>query len=98
MLFGLCNAPAPFERLMEIVLRSLTYDSCPVYLDDVIVFGHRFREDLLNLRKVFGRLRETHLKLNPGKCQLLQKEVKYPEYIVSPEGISTDPEKMKAEG
>jgi hypothetical protein len=51
--FGLCNAPATFERLMETVLRGLTYDSCLVYLDDVIVVGRTFQEHLLNLRKVF---------------------------------------------
>jgi hypothetical protein len=77
MLFGLCNAPATFERLMETVLRGLTYDLCLVYLDDGIVIGHTFKEYLPNLRKVFERLREVRLKLNPGMCQLLQKKVKY---------------------
>jgi hypothetical protein len=65
MAFGLCNAPATFERLMETVLRSLTYDSCLVYLGDVIVIGHTF-ETHLNLRKVFERLREACLK-QPGE-------------------------------
>jgi hypothetical protein len=83
---GLCNAPATFERLMKTVLRGLTYDSCLMYLDDVIIIGHTFQEHLLNLRKVFERFREAHLKLNPEKCQLLQKEVKYLGHIVSPEG------------
>jgi hypothetical protein len=74
------------------------YDSCLVYLDDVIVIGHTFQGHVLNLRKVFERLREARLKLNPGKCQLLQKEVRYLGHIVSPEGISTYPEKFKAVG
>jgi hypothetical protein len=80
---------------METVLRGLTYDSCLVYLDDVIVIGRTFQEHILKLRKVFERFREARLKLNPGKCQLLQKEVKYLGYIASSEGISTDPEKLK---
>jgi hypothetical protein len=96
MPFGLCNAPATFERLMETVLRGLTYDSCLVYLDDVIVIGSTFQGHLLNLRKVFERFREARLKLNPEKCQLLQKKVKYLGHVVSPEGISTDPKKLKA--
>jgi hypothetical protein len=96
MPFGLCNAPATFERLMETVLRGLTYDSCLVYLDDVIVIGCTFEEHLIILRKVFQRFREACLKLNPEKCQLLQKEVRYLGHTISPEGISTDPEKLKA--
>jgi hypothetical protein len=47
------------------------------------------------LRKVFERFREARLKLNPEKCQLLQKEVWYLGHIVSPKGISTDPEKLE---
>jgi len=53
MPFGLCNAPATFERLMESVLRGLTYEACLVYLDDVIVIGRTFQEQLDNLQKVF---------------------------------------------
>jgi hypothetical protein len=53
--FGLCNAPATFERLMETVLRGLTYNSCLVYLDDVILVGHTCQEHLLNLWEVFQR-------------------------------------------
>jgi hypothetical protein len=96
MPFGLCNAPATFERLMETVRRGLTYDACLLYLDDVIIIGRTFQEHLLNLRKVFERFREARLKLNPGKCHLSQKEVKYLGHIVSTEGISTDNEKLKA--
>jgi hypothetical protein len=65
MLFGLCAALATFEGLMEFVLIGLTYDACLVYLDDVIVI---VQEQLNNIRKVFQRLREAHLKLNREKC------------------------------
>jgi hypothetical protein len=94
MPFDPCNAPATFERLTETVLRGLTGESCLVYLDHVIVIGRTFQEHL-NLRKVFHRFREAHLKLNPEKCQLFQKEVRYLGHIVSPEGL-TDPEKLEA--
>jgi hypothetical protein len=74
MPFGLCNVPATFERLMETVLRGLTYDSCLVYLDDVIVIGSIFQEHLFNLRKVFERFREARLKLNPGNVSFCKKK------------------------
>ena len=81
---------------MESVLRGLTYEACLVYLDDVIVNGRTFQEQLYNLRKVFQRLREAHLKLNPEKRQLFRKEVRYLGHIVSTSGVTTDTEKMEA--
>jgi hypothetical protein len=91
MPFGLCNVPAMFERLMKTVLSGVTYESCPVYLDDVVVIGRTFQEQLLNLQKVFKRFRKVRLKLNPEKCQPSQKEVSYLGHIVSP-----DPKKLRA--
>jgi hypothetical protein len=52
MPFGLCNAPAIFELVMETVLRDITYESCLTYLDDVIVIVRTFQEHLLKLRKL----------------------------------------------
>ena len=68
MPFGLCNAPATFERVMEKVLHCLLYKICLVYLDDVIIYGKSFSEMLENLGKVFTRLREVNLKVNPKEC------------------------------
>ena len=96
MPFGLCNAPATFERLMEQILSGLNRDLCLVYLDDIIVTGKSFTEHIDNMKKVFGRLKEGNLKLNSGKCQLFRKEVKFLGHIVSANGISTDPEKVQA--
>ena len=93
MPFGLCNAPATFERLMEQVLLGLPQSTALVYLDDVLVPGRNFQEHLTNLQEVFQRLREAHLKLSPEKCELLQREVRYLGHIVSIEGIATDPQK-----
>ncbi|GFT53345.1 transposon Ty3-I Gag-Pol polyprotein [Nephila pilipes] len=51
MHFGLCNAPATFERLMETLLRGLSPEACLIYLDDIIIVGRDFEEQLNNLRK-----------------------------------------------
>ena len=53
MPFGLATAPVTFERLMELVLKGLTFDRCLVYLDDVIVFGSTFEDAIRNLECVF---------------------------------------------
>ena len=68
--FGLCNAPATFERLMEMVLNGLQWKQCLVYLDDFIVFGSFFDTALENLSIVFDCLRTAGLTLKPKKCFL----------------------------
>ncbi|GBM14276.1 Retrovirus-related Pol polyprotein from transposon 297 [Araneus ventricosus] len=69
MLFGLCNAPATFERLMETVLRGLSSEACLVYLDDIIIVGRTFEEHLNNLRKVFQRLQKANPKIKSQEMQ-----------------------------
>ena len=93
MPFGLCNAPATFQRLMDIVLTGLQRTSCLVYLDDIIVLGRTFTEHLSNLGSVFSRIRDAGLKIKPEKCSFLKEKVKYLGHIVSKEGIAADPEK-----
>ena len=93
MPFGLCNAPATFQRLMDIVLTGLQWTSCLVYLDDIIVLGRTFTEHLSNLGSVFSRIRDAGLKIKPEKCSFLKEKVKYLGHIVSNEGIAADPEK-----
>ena len=96
MPFGLANAPATFERLMERVLTGLPPELCLVYLDDLIVHGKHFAEELELLRDVFLRLRTARLKLSPNKCHLFQKRVAYLGHIVGEEGVSTDPAKIRS--
>ena len=57
VLFGLCNAPATFSRLMDRVLSGLHWETCLFYLDDIIVFSSTWEEHLARLRQVFERLR-----------------------------------------
>ena len=96
MPFGLCNSPATYERLMERVLAGLQWQVCFVFLDDVIVYGVSFEDQLQRLRLVFGRLRAANLKLSPKKCNLFRREVAYLGHIVSQNGISPDPGKIES--
>ncbi|GFY22203.1 retrovirus-related Pol polyprotein from transposon 17.6 [Trichonephila clavipes] len=96
MPFGLCNAPATFECLMETVLGGLSYEACLGYLDDIIILGFSFEEHLKNIRRVLQKLREANLKLSPSKCHLFRREVTYLRHIISAEGVRTDPEKISA--
>ena len=94
--FGLCNAPATFQRLMDTVLMGLNFEICLVYLDDIIVFSHSLKSHLDRLRKLCDRLRDACLKLKPSKCCLMQKQVSFLGYQVSQSGVATDPQKIAA--
>ena len=72
--FGCYNAPATFERLVEIVLVGIHWTTCFVYLDDIIVCGKTFDEMVKKLDEVFARLQGAGLKLKARKCQLFHKE------------------------
>ena len=96
MPFGLCNAPATFGRLMESVLARIPWETCLVYLNDIIVLGKNFDEHLDNLTRVFERLRNSNLKLSTKKCCLCQTQVTYLRYVVTRNGIEPDPKKIEA--
>ena len=66
--FGVANSPVVFQRLMSMVLAGLAWQTCLVYIDDIIVVGKTFDEHLRNVAQVLGRLREAGLKLKPSKC------------------------------
>ena len=94
--FGLSNAPAIFQRLMNLVMVGLTWEACLVFLDDIIVMSSTFEQHLDRLQAVFNRLRSANLKLKPSKCRLFQKKVKFLGSVVSGDGIEPDPEKIAA--
>ena len=73
MPFGLCNAPATFQRLMELVLSGLHWTSCLVYLDDIIIFSKTVNEHLRQLEEVLDCLRGAGLKQRQVNAKYLEK-------------------------
>ncbi len=96
MPFGLANAPATFQRLMDLVLSGLHWTHCLVYLDDVIVFASNVEEHLKRLDVVLDRIEKAGLTLKPAKCQWLKRSVKFLGHIVSEEGVTVDPAKVSS--
>lgn len=96
MPFGLCNAPATFQRLMQITMSDLVLQIVLIYLDDLLVFSTTFQDHLVRLEAVLRRLRETGLKVKVEKCHFLQPEVRFIGYQLSARGIGTDPDKISA--
>ena len=85
------NSGATFQRLMQKVMGDLHLKECLLYLDDIIVFSSSLNEHMKRLESIFKRLEAAGLKLKPNKCHILQDEVKY---LVSKDGIKTDPSKI----
>ena len=77
MPFGLCEAPATFQRVMHMVLGGMIWDIIIVYLDEINVLGETFDETLANLVKVLARFRKFGLKLKPRKCHLFRREADF---------------------
>ena len=88
MPFGLCNALATFQRLMDCALAGLQWSSCLVYTDDIIIIWRSFEEQLHHLQLILYRLKSADPKINPGKCHFLHQEVGH---IISAGGVSPDP-------
>ena len=100
MPFGLKNAPAVFQRLMQQVLAGLNpvegLDFVVVYLDDVLVFSETLQDHMSHLRAVLGRVTEAGLKLKPEKCHFVRQEVNYLGHVSTPEGLLPNPKLVDA--
>lgn len=96
MPFGLKNAPATFQRVMDNILRGLQNEQCLVYLDDIIVFSTSLQEHLDRLRSVFQNLRNSNFKLQLDKSEFLRREVAYLGHVVTPDGVKPNPDKIIA--
>ena len=96
MLFGLKNAPATFQRLMDTVLSGLKWKGLLVYMDDIIIYSTTPQEYLVILADTLERLTNAGLKINPAKTTLVCKEVNYVRHIISAQGIQPNPNKIAA--
>ena len=74
MPFGLCNAPATFQRCMLAIFHDMIEESVEVFMDDFSVFGNSFDNCLANLDKMLQRCKEAHLVLNWEKCHFIVQE------------------------
>ncbi|KAE9118896.1 hypothetical protein PF005_g8922 [Phytophthora fragariae] len=88
MPFGLSNAPVTFQRLMNGVLRGLTWTSCLVYLDDIIIFSKGgIGEHVVKLASVLERLSTAGLTLKLKKCVFATKAMEYLGHMPSADSV-----------
>lgn len=96
MPMGLKNSPSTFQRVMDNVLRDLQNEICLVYLDDIIVFSTSLQEHMINLEKVFTKLRESNFRIQMDKSEFLKLETEFLGHIICREGVKPNPNKIKA--
>ncbi|UYV77349.1 hypothetical protein LAZ67_15000598, partial [Cordylochernes scorpioides] len=96
MPFGLCNAPATFERNMDNVLGNLRWQICLCYLDDVIIYSSDFPSHIKRLEAVLRCFSESNLKLNAKKCRFAFEELEILGHITNQEGIKPAEYNIKA--
>ena len=96
MPFGLCNAPATFQRLMDLVLDEYKFEFVLVYLDDIIIYSDTFEEHLLHLDNVFKKIHEAGLTLKFDKCIFATNELKFLGHTITEKGVAVLPEKVEA--
>ncbi|GJV92599.1 reverse transcriptase domain-containing protein [Tanacetum coccineum] len=94
MPFGLCNAPATFQRCMLAIFHNMIEESIEVFMDDFSVFGDSFNKCLNNLDKMLQRCKDAHLVLNWEKCHFMVKEGIVLGHKVSSAGLEVDKAKI----
>lgn len=95
MPMGLKNSPSTFQRVMDNLLKDLQ-SICLVYLDDIIVFSTSLQEHILNLEKVFKRLRESNFKIQMDKSEFLKLETEFLGHVICKDGVKPNPNKINA--
>ena len=94
MLFGLCNAPATFQRCMVSIFSEYVEDIIEVFMDDFTVHGDSFDSCLINLEKILKRCIESNLVLNYEKCQFMVDQGNILGHVVSSKGLEVDKAKI----
>ena len=96
MPFGLCNAPATFQRWINWTLQRFIDHCYIVYLDDVLIYSDSLEQHKRDVRNIINAIYQSGMRLKPSKCEFPQTETEYPGFIVSQEGIKVDSIKTKA--
>jgi hypothetical protein len=95
MPFGLCNAPATFQRAMMGIFSDLIEKCMEIFMDDFSVYGSAFEQCLTNLSKVLQRCEEVSLVLNWEKCHFMVQEGIVLGHLVSSKGLEVDKAKVE---
>ena len=86
--FGLQNEPAKFQRALDIILSGVRWQTCLIYLDDVIVFSKDVETHLRHVHEVLRLLRRTGITLKLRKCSFFLPKFDYLGHFITPGKLS----------
>ncbi|KAD2805797.1 hypothetical protein E3N88_39174 [Mikania micrantha] len=96
MPFGLMNAPATFQAIMNDIFKHLLRSTVVIFFDDILVYSSSWEKHLADLSVVFQVLATNSFSLNPQKCSFGQTTVEYLGHLINGQGVSMDPTKVQA--
>ena len=93
--FGLCNAPATFQKTMCYIFQIMR-QFAGAYIYDILIYTKTLEDDLQSLRKIYDKLRQGSFFAGPDKCTWAQSEVEHCGFILGKHGISPHPGNLLA--
>ena len=94
MPFGLAGAPATFQGAMNATLKPVLRRSALVFFDDILIYSKTEAEHVNHLKEVFELLIKDHWKVKQSKCSFAQRQLSYLGFVISEQGVATEPEKI----
>ena len=95
MPFGLANAPATFQNMMNEIFREMIDLGVVIYLDDILIYSENEQDHVALVKRVLERLQEHQLAIAPDKCEWYRSRVHFLGYIISPRGCGNGPREDK---
>ena len=96
MPFGLINAPATFQAMMNTILRDFLDHEVVVYLDDILIYSKNEEEHIALVKKVLAQLEEYDLAVSTTKSVFHVKEVEFLGYMVAVDGVTMSERKAQS--
>jgi len=96
MAFGLTNAPATFQSVMNLIFANLLRKGVIVFMDDILIYSATLEQHVALLEQVFEILKKHKFFIKLSKCSFAQKEIEYLGHTVSSNGVATDKSKFLA--
>jgi len=94
MPFGLVNAPATFQTMMNQILREFLDQGVVVYIEDILIYSQTLEEHIILVRKVLQRLREYRMAISLEKSVFYVKKVDFLGYVVATDGVTMNEKKV----